>query len=79
MKRMELITGDAVKYKDKVGIFIGLVKHTRRYKGRQLAYVQFKYDKTSKVFYHKLELYIGVEDLEPKTIGNHRSPFGIGS
>ncbi len=81
MEQMELFHGDIVKYRGKMGVFIGLVKHTKRYKGRQLAYVQLdKNRRVSKVHCHELELFIGVEDLEPKqNTGTQKSPFGIGS
>ena len=54
---MELFNGDIIKYKGKIGRFIGLIKHTNRYIGKQLAYVQFyKNKRLSKVYYHELDL-----------------------
>ena len=79
-EQLELIHGDVVKYRNKTGIFLGLVKHTKRYKGRQLAYVQLDGNRrVSKVNYHEIVLFVDSEDSKLKNIGNHRSPFGIGS
>jgi len=57
MEQMELFNGDIIKYKGKIGRFIGLVKHTKRYIGKQLAYIQLNKNKRlSKVSYHELDL-----------------------
>ncbi len=75
---MEFKSGDIVKRKNKIGDFIGLVKHTRRYKGRQLAFVHFTGNRRiSKVPEHELKIITPIEALN--TIGNHKSPFGIGA
>ena len=57
-----------VRWKNKIGDYIGLIKHTQRYKGEQLAMVKFVGNrKVSRVPYKDLEFITGIEALKNNT------------